>query len=78
MSEIRASDCSKSTINWKNDYDITISRHHTIVKSRRRVPLFKFSCWYKFPVNVMTGSGGVTIFVYNGFDQKLGIGNTTV
>ena len=38
----------------------------------RRVSRVKFSYWSRFHVNIITGSGVITIFVYRGFDQKSG------
>ena len=32
----------------------------------------------KFHINIITGSGVITIFFYNGLTRNLGIGNTTV
>ena len=40
--------------------------------------LFKFNYWSKFNVNIMTGSGVVSIFVYKGMTRNPGIGNTTI
>ena len=40
--------------------------------------IVKFSYWSKFHVNIMTGSGSMTIFVYKGLTWNLEIGNTPV
>ena len=57
--------CSKLSINWKNDNDLTISRNDIIVILwRSLVSLVKFSYWSKFPFNIITGSGFMTIFSF--------------
>ena len=38
----------------------------------------KFSYWYKFHVNVITGSGVIVIFIDKGFIRNLEIGNTSL
>ena len=38
----------------------------------------RFSYWSKFYVNIITGSGIMTIFFYKGLTRNLGIGNTPV
>ena len=40
--------------------------------------LFKFSYWFKFHVNIITGSGVRTIFFYKGLTRNPEIGNTPV
>ena len=45
---------------------------------RCRVSLVKFSCWSKFHVNIMTGSGVMTIFFYKRLTRNPEIGNTPV
>ena len=40
------------------------------------VSLVKFSCWFKFHVNIITDSGVGTIFVYKGLARNTEIGNT--
>ena len=62
-SRIWLSDCSKLAINWKNINDVTIFRHDVIVKFFWRcfTSLVKFSYWYEFHVNFITGSGVMTI-----------------
>ena len=58
--------------------DITICRHGIIVKLlwHCRVFLVNFSYWSKFHVNITTGSGVMTIFVYKGFTRNQETGNT--
>ena len=62
-SRIWLSDCSKLAINWKNINDVTIFRHDVIVKFFWHcfTSLVKFSYWYEFHVNFITGSGVMTI-----------------
>ena len=64
MSGIRPPDCSKLAKNPKNSNDVTIFRHDVIVKFFWRcfVSLVKFSYWFKIHVNIITGSGIMTIF----------------
>ena len=38
----------------------------------------KFTYWAKFHVNIMTGSGVMTIFFYEGLTRNPAIGNTPV
>ena len=45
---------------------------------RCRVSLLKFSYWFKFHVNVITGSGVMTIFIFKGLTRNPEIGNTPV
>ena len=73
-------DCSKLARNRKNDNDVTNCRHDVIVKFSWRffVSLVTFSDWSKFHVNIVTGSGVITIFYYKGFTRNLEIGNTSV
>ena len=42
------------------------------------VSLVKFSCWSKFHVNIITGSGVMRISFYKGLTTNQGIGNTSV
>ena len=42
------------------------------------MPLFKFSYWSKFDVNIINGSGVMTIFFYKGLTGNPEIGNTPV
>ena len=80
MSRIWPLNCSKLAKNPKNDNDITISRHDVIVKIFwcGFVSLVKFSYWSKFHVNIITGSGIMTIFFYKGLTRNPEIGNTPV
>ena len=80
MSGIRLPDCSKLAKNPKNDNDVTIFRHDVNVKFFWRcfVSLVKFSYWSKFHVNIITGSGIMTIFFYKGLTRNPEIGNTPV
>ena len=49
-----------------------------IVFWRCFVSLIKFSYWSKFHVNIITGSGVVTIFFYKGLTRNPEIGNNPV
>ena len=46
--------------------------------SRCFVFLIKFSYWSKFHVNIISGSGVITIFFYKGLTRNPEIGNTLV
>ena len=80
MSRIRPPDYSKLVKNPKNDNDVTISRHDIIVNIfwRGFVSLLKFSYWSKFHVNIITGSGIMTIFFYKGLTRNPEIGNIPI
>ena len=67
---------SKMFEKWKNDTDVTIFRHDVIVKFFwcSFVSLIKFSYWSKFHVNVITGSGVMTIFFYKELTRNPQIG----
>ena len=80
LSGIRPSDCSKLAKKQKNDNDVTIFWHDVIVSIFWRcfVSLVNFSYWSKFHVNIMTGSGIITIFFYKGLTRTSKIGNTPV
>ena len=80
MSGIRPPDCSKLAKNPKNDNDVTIFRHDVNVKFFWRcfVSLVKFSYWSKFHVNIITGSGVMTIFFYKGLTWNPKIGYNPV
>ena len=60
-------DGCKLAINWKKDNDVAIC-----------VSLVIFSYWSKFHVNIMTGSGVMTIFIYKGLTRNSEIGNTPI
>ena len=49
-----------------------------IVFWRCFVSLIKFSYWSKFHVNIITGSGVITIFFYKGLTRNPEIGNSPV
>ena len=80
VSGIRPPDCSKLAKNPKNDNDVTIFRHDVNVKFFWRcfVSLVKFSYWSKFHVNIITGSGIMTIFFHKGLTRNPEIGNIPV
>ena len=80
MSGIRRPDCSKLAKNPKNDNDVIIFRQDVNVTFFWRcfVFLVKFSYWSKFHVNIITGSGIMTIFFYKGLTRNPEIGNTHV
>ena len=80
VSGIRPPDCSELAKNPKNDNDVTTSRHDVIVELFRRgfVSLITFSYWSKSHVNIITGSGIMTIFFYKGLTRNPKIGNTLV
>ena len=80
MSGIRLPDCSKFAIYWKNGNDITIFWHDITAKFFWRcfVSLLKFSYCSKFHVNVITGSGVMTISFYKGLTRNPEIKNTPV
>ena len=67
---------NKLARNPKNDNDVTIFQHDVIVKCFRRsfVSLVTFSYWSKFHVNIITGSGIITIFFYKGLTRNPKIG----
>ena len=73
-----APDCSKLVIKWKNDKDVTICWHDIVVKYFQYclVSLVKFSYWFKFHVNIINGSGVLTIFFYKGLTRNWDVGNT--
>ena len=80
MSGIQPSDCFKLARNPKNDNDVTIFRHDVNVKLFWRcfVSPVKFSYWSKFYVNIITGSGIMTIFFYKGLTRNPEIESTLV
>ena len=79
-SGIRLPDCSKLTLISKHRNDVTTFWHDVIVKFfwRSFVSLVKFSHWFKFYVNIITGSGVMTISFYKGLTRNPEIGNTPV
>ena len=79
-SEIRLPNCSKLTINWKKE---TLTSKFSDMTSYSifltwRVSLAKCSYWSKFHVNIIAGSGVMTIFNYKGLTRNPEIGNTSV
>ena len=58
----------------------TLQWYHNLAtwRNRCRVSLVKFSFWSKFHVNIMTGFGVMTIFVYKGLTRNPEIGNTPI
>ena len=70
-------DCYKLAINPKKDNGVTLYWHDFIAKFFWRffVPLVRFSYWSKFHVNIVTGSGVMTIFFYKGLTRNQEIGN---
>ena len=76
-SGIRLPNCPKLAVNWKMAmtsqlFDMTFSSNFW----RCIVFLDKFSHWSKFHVNIITGSGVMTISFYKGLTRNLEIGNT--
>ena len=80
MSGIRPPDGSKLAKNPKNDDNVTIFRHDVILKFFWCcfVSLFNLSYWSKFHVNIITGSGIITILFYKGRTRNPETGNTPV
>ena len=58
----------------------TLQWYHNLAtwRNRCRVSLVKFSFWSKFHVNIMTGFGVMTIFVYKGLTRNPEIENTPI
>ena len=79
-SGIRLPDCSKLAIHRKNDNDVTIFRHDIIVNFfwRCLVSLVNFSYWSKFHINIITGSGVMTIYFYKWLTRNPEIRNILV
>ena len=77
---IRPPDCSKLTKNPKNENNVTIFRHDVNVKFSMScfVSLIKFSYWSRFHVNIITGSGIMTILFYKGLTRNPEFWNTPV
>ena len=75
---IQLLDCSKLPINWKNDNDVKFCRHDITIKFfwRCLFSLVRCSYWFKFHVNIITGSKVMTIFVYKGLTRNSEIVNT--
>ena len=77
---MRLPDCSKLAINQKNDNDVKSFWHDVIVNFfwRGFLSFAKFSYWSKFHVNIITGSGVMTIFFYKRLSRNLEIEITPV
>ena len=77
---IRPPGCSKLAKNPRNDNDVTIFRHDVIINFFWGCFVFLviFSYWSKFHVNIITGSGIMTIFFHKGLTRNPEIGNTPV
>ena len=60
-SGIRLPDCSKLAVNAKNDSSVVIFRRYRQLFWRGFVSVVKFSYWSKFHVNIITGSGVMTV-----------------
>ena len=80
MPAIRPPDYSKLARNLKNDNDVTIFRHIVNVIFFRHCFVYpvKFSYWSNFLVNIITGSGIMTVFFYKGLTRNPEIRNTLV
>ena len=80
MSGIQPLDGSKLAENPKNVYDFTIFRHDVNVNFFWHcfVSLVKFSFWSKFHVNIITGSGVMTVSFYRGMTRGPEIEDTPV
>ena len=80
VSGIRPPDCSKLAKNPKNDNDVTISdmTSSSSFFCRCFVSLVNFSYWSKFHVNIITGSGAMTIFFCKELTRNPEIGNIPV
>ena len=76
---IRFPDCAKSVVNWKMTMTSRFSKmRSSSIFWRCFVSLVKFSYWSKFHVNIITGSGVMTISFYMGLTKSPEIGNTPV
>ena len=80
VSGIWPPDCSKFPKNPKNFNDVTIFPHGVNVNFFWRcfVCIVNFSYWSKFHVNMITGSGIMTIFFHKGLTGNPEIGNVSV
>ena len=80
VSKIRPPDCSKLDKNAKNGDDVTIFDMTSLSIFFLRCFLFlvKFTYWFKFHVNIITGSRIMTIFFYKGLTRHPEIGITPV
>ena len=80
VSGIQPLERSKLTKNPKNNNDFTIFRHDVIVKFFWSffVTLVKFRYWSRFHVNIITGSGIMTISFCKVLTKNPEIGNNPV
>ena len=62
-------DCSKVVMNLKNGNDFTVFWRGVNVNFVDVDSLVKFSYWSKFRVNIITGSGVMTISFYKGWPE---------
>ena len=70
-SRIRLLDYSKLAIYWRNNNDVTISRHDVTVKLFWCfVSLVKFSYWSKLHVYIITSFGVMAISFYKGLARN--------
>ena len=74
---MRQESCSKLAVNWKNINDVTNIWHDVIISFFYFV-LFLLLSWSKFHVNIITGSGVLTIYFYKGLTKSPEIRNTLV
>ena len=82
VSRNQLSDCSESAMNQENNNNVTICWRDVIVNLLERFFVWflfvNFSYWFKFYVNILTGSGVMTIFFFEGLTRNLEIGNIIV
>ena len=82
MTGVRLPDWYKLAVNWKNGNGAAPQFSDMMQSSnffwRCFISLVKFSYWSKFHVNIITGSGVMTIFFYKGLTRNPEIGNTPV
>ena len=73
-------DCSNLVINGENDNEVIICWHDVTVNFFKRyfVSIVKFKHWSKFRVNIITGSGVMTILFNKRLTKNLEIGNTPI
>ena len=79
-SEIWLLNFSGLAINQKTDNNVTICQYSIIAEIfwHWRVSLVKFSYCSRFHVDIIIGSGVMTIFAYKGLTRNLKIGSTPV
>ena len=73
LSRIQHLDCSKLAKNLINNNHVTFFWYDVIIKVFWHCFVFlaKFGYWSKFHVNIITGSGIMTIFLYKGWSRNL-------